>query len=200
MLYAMAVLRAQSEGKPLPPAPVTPDPRVTKTAEAYVGTYTSQAGKTLKVTADGTSLSLVDGSATIALYPRGGDAFWADDPRYAMFLIAFGRDAKKKVVEFNYGSQWYANAAYSGPRTFTHPPAWDALVGRYENTYLGQPYVSRVLIVKNELTVDGTSPLKPNKDGTFSAGDSIVRFDAYAGKQPQRMNVDDTHLYRIELP
>ena len=200
MLYAMAVLRAQSEGKPLPPAPVTPDPRVTKNAAAYVGTYTSPTGKALKVTADGTSLSMVDGSSTIALYPRGDDAFWADDPHYAMFLIAFGRDAKKKVVELTYGSQWYPNAAYGGPRTFTHPPAWDALVGRYENTYLGQPYVSRILIVKNKLTVDGTSPLKPNKDGTFAAGDSLVRFDAYAGKQPQRLNIDDVHLYRIELP
>jgi CubicO group peptidase (beta-lactamase class C family) len=200
MLYAMAVLRAQSEGKPLPPAPVTPDPRVTKNAAAYVGTYASPSGKSLNVTADGTRLSLVDGASTIALYPRGEDAFWADDPHYAMFLIAFGRNAKKQVVELTYGSQWYPNAAYSGPRTFTHPPAWDALVGRYENTYLGQPYVSRILIVKNQLTVDGTSPLKPNKDGTFSAGDSIVRFDANAGKQPQRLNTDDVHLYRIELP
>ena len=50
------------------------------------------------------------------------------------------------------------------------------------------------------LTLDGLSPLKPLKDGTFATGDSILRFDAYAGKQPQRMNIDDTHLYRIELP
>jgi CubicO group peptidase (beta-lactamase class C family) len=200
MLYAMAVLRAQSEGKPLPPAPVTPDPRVTKSAAAYAGTYTSPAGKALKVVADGTSLSLVDGAATIALYPRGDDAFWADDPHYAMYLIAFGRNAKKQVVELTYGSQWFPNERYSGPRTFAHPPSWDALVGRYENTYLGQPYVNRVLIVKNELTLDGLSPLKPLKDGTFTAGGSILRFDAFAGKQPQRLNIDDTHLYRIELP
>ena len=117
-----------------------------------------------------------------------------------MYLIAFGRDAKKQVVELTYGSQWYPNARYSGPRTFTHPPSWDALVGRYENTYLGQPFVTRILIVKNMLTLDGLSPLKPLKDGTFATGDSILRFDAYAGKQPQRMNIDDTHLYRIELP
>ena len=53
---------------------------------------------------------------------------------------------------------------------------------------------------EEQLTLDGLSPLKPLKDGTFAAGDSILRFDAYAGKQPQRMNIDDTHLYRIELP
>jgi D-alanyl-D-alanine carboxypeptidase len=200
MLYAMAVLRAQSEGKPLPPAPVTPDPRVTKGASDYAGTFTSPAGKVLKAVADGDRLSLVDGSSTIALYPRGDGAFWADDPRYAMFYVIFGRNAKSKVVELTYGSQWYPNESYKGPRTFTHPPAWDALVGRYENVYLGQPFVTRVMIVKGALTFDGDSPLKPLKDGTFAQGDSIVRFDAYAGLQPQRLSVDDTRLYRIELP
>jgi hypothetical protein len=143
---------------------------------------------------------MLDGSMTIALYPRGDDTFWADDPHYAMYEFVFGRNAKKQVVEMTYGAQWFPNAKYTGPRTFTHPPAWDALAGRYENTYLGQPYVTRVIIVKDMLTFDGQSPLKPLKDGTFAAGDSIVRFDAYAGKQPQRMSVDDTHLYRIELP
>jgi D-alanyl-D-alanine carboxypeptidase len=200
MLYAMDVLRAQSEGKPLPPAPPAPDPRETEGAPAFSGTYTSPAGKALTVVAEGNRLSLADGSATIALYPRGDDTFWADDPRYAMYEFVFGRNAKKQVVEMTYGAQWFPNAKYTGPRTFTHPPAWDALVGRYENTYLGQPYVTRVIIVKDMLTFDGQSPLKPLKDGTFAAGDSIVRFDAYAGKQPQRMSVDDTHLYRIELP
>jgi hypothetical protein len=66
--------------------------------------------------------------------------------------------------------------------------------------YLGQPFVTRVMIVKGALTFDGDSPLKPLKDGTFAQGDSTVRFDAYAGLQPQRLSVDDTRLYRIELP
>jgi D-alanyl-D-alanine carboxypeptidase len=200
VLYAMRVLRAQSEGKPLPPPPVAPDPRTVAKAAAYAGTYTSPAGKALRVVAAGDRLSLVDGGATIALYPRGDDAFWADDPRYATFLLAFGRNAANAVVEMTYGSQWYPNERYRGPHAFPHPPAWDALAGRYENTYLGQPFVTRVLIVKGALTLDGTSPLKPLRDGTFSAGGTIVRFDAYAGKQPQRITIDDTHLYRIELP
>jgi len=200
MLYAMQVLKAQSQGEPLPPAPVTPDPRTAKGAAGYAGTYTSPSGKVLKVVAQSDNLSLVDGADTIALYPRGDDEFWADDPRYAMFLVVFGRNAKKQIVELTYGSQWYPSERYSGARTFSHPAAWDALVGRYENAYLGQPEVARVLIVKNRLTLDGDSPLKPLKDGTFAAGDSIVRFDAYAGKQPQRMSIDDSRLYRIELP
>ena len=95
---------------------------------------------------------------------------------------------------------WYTNPRYAGPRTFTHPSRWDVLVGRYQNDYLGQPYVTRVVIVKNHLTFDGTDALTPLSNGTFSLGQSIVHFDALAGKQPQRMWVDDTALYRIELP
>lgn len=201
VLYAIKVLRAQSEGKPLPPAPAAPpDPRKTAGANAYAATYTSPSGRTLTVAAQGDTLSMTDGTSTIALYPRGDDTFWADDPRYATFLIAFGRDAKKRVVELTYGSQWFPNARYAGPRTFTHPASWDALVGRYENTYLGQTNVTRVLIVKNALTLDGTAPLTPRKDGTFALGSSILVFDAYAGKEPQRITIDDSHLYRIELP
>ncbi len=200
VLYAMQVLRAQSAGQPLPAPPVAPDPAHVADAAAYAGTYTSPSGHALAVAADGDHLAMTDGGTKIALYPRGGGTFWADDPRYAMFLIAFGRDKAKQVVELTYGSQWYPNERYRGPRTFSHPKAWDALVGRYENTFYGQPAVTRVLIVKNQLTFDGVSPLTPLADGTFAAGDSIVRFDAYAGAAPQRMSIDDTRLYRIELP
>ena len=200
VLYAMRVLRAQSAGEPLPAPPPAPDPLHVADAAAYAGTYRSPPGKTLTVSAAGDRLSMADGSAVIALYPRGGDTFWADDPRYATFLIAFGRNAHKQVEELAYGSQWYPNARYDGPRTFSHPRAWDALIGRYENTFFGEPSVTRVLIVKNALTLDGLAPLKPLANGTFALGDSIVRFDAYAGNQPQRLIIDGESLYRNELP
>ena len=63
-----------------------------------------------------------------------------------------------------------------------------------------QPAITRVVIVKNQLTLDGTDTLKPLPNGTFSLGDSIVRFDSYAGSEPQRLSIDDTQLYRVELP
>ncbi|HYL26585.1 MAG TPA: hypothetical protein VEW74_02055, partial [Candidatus Nitrosotalea sp.] len=82
----------------------------------------------------------------------------------------------------------------------SYPSLWDALAGRYENVYFGSPEITRVLVVKNRLTLDGTDPLTPLPNGRFALGDSIVRFDAYAGKQPQRLSIDDAHLYRVELP
>jgi D-alanyl-D-alanine carboxypeptidase len=200
VLYAMRALRAQSVGEPLPSPPPAPDPAKVARASEYAGAYTGPNGSSLGVVAAGDRLYLMDAAKHIALYRRGHDLFWADDPRFAIFLLAFGRDRDDKVVELSYGSRWYANERYRGARTFVYPPRWNALAGRYENTFLGEPAVTRVVIVKNRLTLDGTDPLEPLADGSFALGDSVVRFDSYAGNQPQRLTLDDTHLYRVELP
>jgi CubicO group peptidase (beta-lactamase class C family) len=200
VLYAMQVLAAQSAGKPLPAPPADPDPALVKNATAYAGTYHGPDGKPVIIAAQEQHLFLNEGTASIPLYPRGDDAFFADDPRFATYLIVFHRNRAKAVTEMTYGDRWYPNDRYSGPRTFTHPAAWNALVGRYENEYEGSVSTTRVLIVKNHLTFDGASPLVPNKDGTFQSGDSVVRFDSYAGGVAQRVTIDDTVLYRVELP
>jgi D-alanyl-D-alanine carboxypeptidase len=201
VLYAMRALRAQSEGKTLPPRWQAPDIAHVPHAAAYAGAYASPRGSTLQVLATAGHLALVDGTHTIKLYPRGGDLFWADDPKYALFLLNFSRDKHKAVVAVNYGPTWFANDRYRGPRTFHYPASWNALVGRYENVFTGSgPSVTRVVIVNNALTFDGTTPLTPRPDGTFALGPSIVRFDVAAGKEPLRLDIDDTHLYRVDLP
>ena len=200
VLYAMRVLRAQSLGEPLPSPPPERDPARVSRASEYAGTYTGRDGSSLRVVVAGDRLYLVNAAKRIELYPRGRDLFWADDPELATFLLAFERDRDGNVTEMNYGPRWYAGERYRGPRAFAYPPSWNALAGRYENTYLGQPAITRVVIVKNRLTLDGTDSLTPLSDGTFALGDSLVRFDAYAGNQPQRLSIDALHLYRVELP
>ncbi len=200
VLYAMRVMRAQSLGQALPPPPPAPDPAHVDDASAYAGTYASASGSPLQVVARGDRLQLLDAGRRIALYPRGAGLFWADDPNYALFMLVFGRDKGGKVVEMTYGSRWYPNERYEGLRSFSHPPQWDALVGRYENTFFGQPAVTRVVIVKDALTLDGTDALKPLPDGAFALGNSVVRFGDYAGASPQRLSIDGASLYRVELP
>ncbi|HKE36632.1 MAG TPA: serine hydrolase, partial [Candidatus Baltobacteraceae bacterium] len=197
--YAMRVLRAQSAGTALPSPAPTPDPAHVAHANDYAGTYRSGNAE-LRVAAQGDKLSLIDGATTSTLYPRDTDQFWSDDPRFATYLLAFGRDANKRVVEMNYGSQWYTNADYRGPRNFSHPKAWDTFVGRYENVFLGQPFVTRAIVVKDRLTLDGVTPLRSLSGGRFAMGSSIVRFDTLAAGQTQRMTLDDAKLYRIGLP
>ena len=199
VLYAMRVLHAQSAGVPLPSPAPTPDPARVERASDYLGTYRS-GNSVLRIAAQGDGLSLLDGATTSTLYPRDTDQFWSDDPRFATYLLVFGRDARKRVVEMTYGSQWYPNAEYQGPRNFAYPKEWNAFVGRYENVYLGQPYITRAVIVKDRLTLDGVTPLRPLRNGSFAMSSSMVRFDTYAGGQTQRLIFDDARLYRIDLP
>lgn len=202
MLYAMAVLRAQSQGRPLPTAWQAPDVAHVDKAAGYTGTYTSPAGKTLTVKATGDHLALIVGTQSIALYPRGGTTFWADDPRFAMYLINFWHDTRKGITGMNYGPQWFVNARFGGPIAVgRYPAAWNALAGRYENVIGLESAVVRVVIVRDRLTLDGTDPLKPRPDGTFALGNSIIRFGSKAGIYPQRMTFDDDNdFYRSDLP
>jgi CubicO group peptidase (beta-lactamase class C family) len=201
VLYAMRALRAAAAGEPIPAAPPPPpDPARVERAADYAGTYAGASGSSLQVAADGDRLSLIDAGKTIALYSRGSGTFWADDAKYATFLLAFGRDRNRKVVDLTYGGRWWTNEQYRGPKTFAHPPAWDALAGRYEKTFFGEDEITRVVVVKDRLTLDGVDTLKPLPDGAFALGTSVIRFKDFAGSRPQRLRFDSADLYRVELP
>ncbi len=199
--YAMAVLRAQSAGEPLPPAPAPPaDPAAISNASDYAGRYASRDGDFMTVTANGRTLTINDAGNSYRMVGQGGDSFATDDPRLRTYVLNFHRTRKKTIDGFNYGSTLYFNASYRGPHSFSHPSAWDAYAGRYENVIWGEPAVTRVVIVGNRLTFDGVDPLIPQKDGSFVAGSSRVRFDTPAEGLMQRMWIDGGDFYRVGLP
>lgn len=203
VLYAMAVLRAQSAGEPLPPIPPALGNYLQRTtvphASDYAGTFTAPDGTSLRFTTDGNTLAMQSSSGPKTLYPRFGP-FYVDDPRFAIYGLTFLRNKAGKVDQVVSGSQWYTNTAYTGPRTFSYPRAWNAFIGRYETLGLwGVSMASRVYELKGRLTVDG-APLDPKPDGTFGLGSSTVRFDTPAANIMQRMRVDDLDFYRIALP
>ncbi len=69
------------------------DPALVERAADYAGTYTAPDGASLRVVDRADRLALVDGGKAIALYPRGPDLFWADDPKIrALISSSFGRD------------------------------------------------------------------------------------------------------------
>ncbi len=204
VLYAISVLQAQSAGQPLPPIPAPLGNYLQRTtvtnAADYAGTYTAPDGSALTLAATGTALNLQTPQGPKPLYPRGGNTFYVDDSRFAVFGLNFLRNKAGNVDEVFSGSQWFANAAYSGPRTFSYPRSWNALTGRYESLGVwGVAASSRVFVLKGHLTVDG-APLAPQTDGSFKAGAATVHFDMPAGGAMQRMRMDDFDMYRIELP
>ena len=199
--YAMEVLRAQSLGQPLPQPPAGPPIAPAKANAAdYAGTYRSADGAGVVVANDNGALSLHDGAKSYQLVAQGHDLFWTDDPRFTVFYVAFGRNPSKVVDGFTNGSAYFVNGKHTGPTTFSHPAEWDRFVGRYENWFFGSSIVTRIVIVKGKLTVDGLTPLRANANGTYALGDSTVRFDTPFEGKMQRMWLDGGDLYRIELP
>ena len=199
--YAMEVLRAQSLGQALPPAPAGPPIAAPKIAASdYVGTYRGADGPGVVVANDSGTLSLHDGAKSYQLVAQDKDIFWTNDPRFTIFYVAFERNASKAVDGFTNASAYYVNGKHAGPTTFSHPVAWDRLVGRYETSIFGSPVVMRVIIVKGKLTIDGINALKANANGTYALGDSTVRFDTLFEGKMQRLWLDGADLYRIELP
>ncbi len=200
VLYAMRVLRAQSLGQPLPAPPPAPDPALVPNGADYSGRYTATDGTAFTIAGVPGRVVMIDRGQSYVCYPRATDLFWSSDPHFALFLLRFGRNASKHVVEATYGSQWFGNQQYFGPRRWSYPRRWDAYVGRYENVFWGSPDVVRVLVVKGALTLDGVQPLSPLNGDAFAVGPDVVRFDAIAGGKAQRMRVDAIDLYRVELP
>jgi CubicO group peptidase (beta-lactamase class C family) len=205
VLYAIKVLQAQSAGQPLPPIPAPQGMYLQRTtvtnAVAYAGTYTAPDGSTLRIVANGNALALQTPTDFKPLYPRGGSTFYVDDPRFAVYGLNFMRNKAGKVDEVISGAQWFAGASYTGPRTFSYPRNWSALVGRYDSLGVwGVAATSRVFVLKGRLCLDG-APLTPRTNGSFTTGGgSTVRFDTPAAGKMQHMRVDDLDMYRIELP
>ncbi len=148
VLYAISVLQAQSEGRPLPPIPAAQGNYLQRTAVKnaadYAGTYTAPDGTALTIAANGDTLSMQSAQGSKTLYPRGGDTFYVDDPRFTIFGLTFVRNKSGKVDEAVSGSQWFGGTAYTGPKTFSYPrslgcPDWPLRKPRCLGDSLGKP-------------------------------------------------------------
>jgi hypothetical protein len=179
---------------------VKPDPAIVEHAADYVGTYAAPDGTKVVVSASGNGAQVQDGGSAFRLYARDADEFWTDDPRFALFTLKFYRNAEKVVTDFTSGPTQFVNASYRGPTTYAYPAWYETLTGRYETTYYGDTSVTRVVEVKGRLTLDGTTPLSDQGNGTFRAGHSIVRFGHVLAGKAQRMWFDAIPAERIELP
>jgi D-alanyl-D-alanine carboxypeptidase len=176
--YAVRLLRAERESKPLPAKPVIPDPLDVDNASDYAGTFTAADGRKLVFAAEGKRLSLVDGGQTILLQSKGGDSFISTVPgRFSSYMIEFGRkrneavpaakqggsaaskdeaDGKPQlpVVEVSYGADWYVNESFAGARSFNVPEDFAAFAGHFrsDSAWGGD---ARAYILKGRLMLEG---------------------------------------------
>jgi CubicO group peptidase (beta-lactamase class C family) len=167
--YALKLMRAVREGKPLPPVPAAdPSWRVPAAAD-YAGRFTANDGRVLEFAAQGERLFLLHGTERVAVELLAPEVFTIAHADFAHFPVVFtraGKDGKGAVTEAAWGDDWYAGTAYTGPRNFQLPAAWQQYTGEYrtEDPWLGS---LRISARQGKLWLNGTIPLEASGDGRF---------------------------------
>jgi D-alanyl-D-alanine carboxypeptidase len=202
-LHALATLRAAREGRPLPEPPAPDDRGRVEKAASYAGRFTASDGRTLFLEAEGDALWLRAPGERVRLQRNSeADRFLAPGSGFALFPLELGRSGEGgPVVELAWGGDWYAGAAYAGPRTFECPPAWRSYVGAYRND---SPWYGtmRVVLRKGRLLLGG-EPLVPLERGLFRLGDDAtsterVRFSDEIGGRAMRAFFSETEFRRVD--
>jgi D-alanyl-D-alanine carboxypeptidase len=158
--YALQLMRAAAENGRQPAAPAPDDAAVVPNARDFAGTFTGASGA-LQFAAEHDRLFLVQAGRRLPVTRLGEDRFAVDDAMFDRFDFSFAR-AAGKVTELKHGGDWYAGAAYTGPREFEVPEHFRAYIGHYHNE---SPWAGslRVFCEKGKLTLDGT-PIEPEGD------------------------------------
>ncbi len=177
--YAVRLLRAQGEAKPLPQAEPLQDPELIKNAADYAGAYKAEDGSQLVFQTEGGRLSLLVEGKSVPLQNEG-DSFISTIPGvFADYDIIFKRDetaAKPagkdpappgKVIQVSYGSTWYAGKEYSGPRSFPVPDDYRPFVGRYRAQSIWGGDV-RVFVLQGKLVLP-TPHSPPSAETSFAS-------------------------------
>jgi len=158
----------------LPKQPPLPDYTHVHHASDYAGTY-RHGQDVLTLTDQGHHLYLSWGDAdeSVMLEEREEDSFYANHPRFNLYLFKVGRDEQGRVVELFYGSIWYKHDRYQGPQNYETPTAWQGFCGHFRSY---NPWASnfRVYIRKQKLILSWPSgedeELVPLGDGCFRVG------------------------------
>jgi CubicO group peptidase (beta-lactamase class C family) len=186
-------------------APAIPDSSVIANAGDYAGVYASPAGKQVEVKTAGKRLELFAGAGASAnpLEATGADAFVSTGAGYTTFPILFGRSADKHVTELSYGSEWYFNEHYSGPKEFPTPFGLEGLTGYYraDSAWVG---TVQIVLRNGQLWLDGAAPLEREGGNLFrvagSGPVSIERaeFRRIVDGRARVLNLSGVDLWRIE--
>ncbi|HTM41843.1 MAG TPA: serine hydrolase [Terriglobales bacterium] len=200
--FALQVMRAAAEGKPLPPLPQAAP--VVKDAADYAGTYTAADGSNFSISNDGGRLGLDYKGQKLTLQARGQDLFFVNHPDFKLFNLSFGRD-KGKIVEAFYGDEWFTNERYVGLRQFPYPPQWASYLGHYR----GAPDNFRVVLRKGKLwliSAEGDEMMLTPMPGYFALAHQgqpareRITFDTPVHGKTLRATLSGVAYYRTFTP
>lgn len=191
--YAIRLLRAAKEGKPLPPVPAIRTATKQDDPAKLTGSFKAADGSVLELVASGDGVALRQNGLTLPLQ-GGDDSFTVVGPGDETSGLKL--DIKDgKVLSAGWKDKLYgAGAAQT-------PPSLRRYAGLYDG---GSPWVGMMEVVARSdgLWIGGTTPLVPLPDGSFRFGadewsPERVRFDSEIDGIPQRMLFSGVDLTRV---
>jgi CubicO group peptidase (beta-lactamase class C family) len=202
--FALKAVQAALHNHELPQLPSPDQPSSVVDASNYSGSYTTTEGKQFSVRAEKDGLILTYNGQASPLERQGKDAFLCGHPDFSLFPLRFGRN-EGSVVEASYGSEWYINARYGGPKQFDYPSEWNAYPGHYRIS--SRHHINfRIALRKENLWLinpgGDETELVPLQAGLFRLGDSPewLRFDTVVLGECLRVNYSGTDFHRDFTP
>ncbi|MGH9703712.1 MAG: hypothetical protein ACRD4K_10090, partial [Candidatus Acidiferrales bacterium] len=200
------LMRAQTESKTFPAMPELKPADQVNNASEYAGRYLGADGRKIDLVAQGEKLFLVENGARAPLERHGEDSFLVHHKDWERYSLVFRRadesDPKSVVVEAGWGSLWFANAQYKGPKAFEYPKEWNSYDGHYrnENPWIGSLHV---VIRKGKLMIDGETPLEPGEGGVFYLRDEEhspewIQFGDIVNGKAMKLKLSGEDLWRVE--
>lgn len=198
--YGAMLLRAASQGQPLPPPPPLKLVPPIDNAGDYAGRYLSDRGEPIEVVAGGTTLTLRSGGSDGRLRPLREGVFVTDHPQLYIHEIAFAEPKSGA------GGLWWGGRRYGRGTAMETPRVAPAIAGRAGLYLSNDPWVGSGSIVARggTLVLEGGGELAFASDYWTIKGDGPpvdrLRFEAPLGDRFQRLNFSGVDLHRFAEP
>ena len=165
----------------------------------YEGAFSGPNGKTIQVRARVDRLTMTYEGKTSDIASSSGDTFLSLDSRFQLYPLVFGRSPGKEVQELFYGSEWYVNERYRGPKTFPVSREMEGYVGHYRGESAWIPGTD-ILLRKGKLVADGVSALEPLGGALFRLGETnTVEFSRIVNGKAQVVNFAGSSMRRLDV-
>jgi D-alanyl-D-alanine carboxypeptidase len=196
--YAIQLLRAVREGKPLPALPAIGSPTRLEGAKGLAGRFRSSEGETIELVVSGDGLALEQSGDRRALEPGDEGSFIVVGPgEEPSALLVRTRDGVVQSV--GWGTNLYTSDGHAPGEPL--PRELQRLAGIYDSDdpWNGQ---HEVVARRDGLWLDGVTPLTLLNDGSFRVGreewsPERVRFDGDFDGRPLRMSFSCVAFMRL---
>jgi len=203
--YAIQLMRAARESKPLPDMPLIEDPMAVSNASEYAGTYRTNDGLMMEFVAERDKLYLLTSEGRAAMQPCGDNRFLATAGPLQTFAYVFGRadanDPKSPFAEVGYGGDLYTSYQYKNDRQAGFPREWLSYRGHYRNESPWKGSV-RVVLRHDKLWVNGVVPLEAGPEEAFFLRDNPnspewIRFQDLVNDRTMRLQFSGEDFWRV---